>query len=349
MKLNNNICVIIPVYNAEDYVSKAVESALMQPETAEIILVEDGSKDNSHQICEQLAIQYEKVKLYIHPGNVNKGAGHSRNLGIKKATSDFIAFLDADDFYLPERFQAERVIFKEKPLIDGVYGALGFHYYTLEGEKMYKEGGFNELTTVSGIVAPNELFQVLMGLHNKVHGYFSINTLTIKKEVFQEKSEMFNELNMHEDTVFFLQLALNCTLEPGILNKPIGLRGVHNNNRIVNNPKKSESLLTMWKYLYKWSLKAENGKQYSQLFHSFLMKEEIILSGKFFGILKLGLFSVSNKIFFQKAIFFNPATIHIFGKYIGGHLIMYKERILRKIFKIEPYSFSNLFKTSEGC
>ncbi len=58
--------VIIPVYNAAAYVRHAVESALAQPETAEVILIEDGSPDNALEICENLASEFEKVKLLRH-------------------------------------------------------------------------------------------------------------------------------------------------------------------------------------------------------------------------------------------------------------------------------------------
>ena len=93
------ISVITPVYNAEKYITQAVESALQFPEVWEIILVEDQSPDNALEVCKTLVTNYpERVKLYQHPDKGNHGAGASRNLAISKATGEFIAFLDADDF-----------------------------------------------------------------------------------------------------------------------------------------------------------------------------------------------------------------------------------------------------------
>jgi glycosyltransferase involved in cell wall biosynthesis len=63
--------------------------------------VEDKSPDNALEVCLKLAEKYQRVKLYQHPDQQNHGAGASRNLGIEKATGEFIAFLDADDYYLP--------------------------------------------------------------------------------------------------------------------------------------------------------------------------------------------------------------------------------------------------------
>ena len=132
-----------------------------------------------------------KVKLFTHPGNTNKGAGASRNLGIENATMDFIAFLDADDYYLPDRFEAEKEIFLKEPLTDGVYGAIGFHYYSEEGKQKYEQHSFGQLTTLTGKPKPNELFLSLTWLHAKINGNFSVVLLHLKRSVFDGKAEKF--------------------------------------------------------------------------------------------------------------------------------------------------------------
>ena len=81
-----NVSVIIPVYNAEKYIEKAVSSALQLEEVKEIILIEDASPGDDLAICKGLVEQHEKIKLYTHPNNENRGAGASRNLGIINAT-----------------------------------------------------------------------------------------------------------------------------------------------------------------------------------------------------------------------------------------------------------------------
>ncbi len=101
------VSIIIPVYNAAAYVREAVESALIQPETGEILLIEDNSPDDSLRICQELAAKYDKVKLLRHPNGENRGPGASRNLGMRNARSPILAFLDADDYYLPGRFSGK--------------------------------------------------------------------------------------------------------------------------------------------------------------------------------------------------------------------------------------------------
>ena len=124
------VSVVIPVYNAAAFVTQAVESALAQPEVREVVLVEDCSPDDSLAVCRQLAEKYPQVNLFQHPGGVNRGAGPSRNRGITKSTCPFIAFLDADDFYLPGRFAAARSVFERQADCDGVYDAVGMYYKT---------------------------------------------------------------------------------------------------------------------------------------------------------------------------------------------------------------------------
>src|SRR5690349_17274444 len=93
------VSVVIPVYNAEKYIRKAVESALMQPEVGEVIAVEDKSPDNSLHLLTEWAKTEPRLKVYQHPDKQNHGAGVSRNQGILNSKFDYIAFLDADDYY----------------------------------------------------------------------------------------------------------------------------------------------------------------------------------------------------------------------------------------------------------
>ncbi|MFA5879334.1 MAG: glycosyltransferase family 2 protein [Candidatus Margulisiibacteriota bacterium] len=90
------ISVIIPVYNAEKYLQKNVKSVIDQTYSNwELIFINDGSQDNSAQICDQYAALDQRITL-LH--QKNSGPAAARNEGIKKAQGEFIFFLDADDF-----------------------------------------------------------------------------------------------------------------------------------------------------------------------------------------------------------------------------------------------------------
>jgi len=89
------VSVIIPFYNEELYLERAVNSVLKQTyEAIEIILVNDGSTDNSQAIAENICSKNKLTKLITIK---NKGPGNARNIGIQNTSSDFICFLDADD------------------------------------------------------------------------------------------------------------------------------------------------------------------------------------------------------------------------------------------------------------
>lgn len=250
------ISVIIPVYNAEKYVTQAVESALQFPEVSEIILIEDKSPDNALQICEKLSKGNERVKLFQHPDKENHGAGPSRNLGIEKATGDFIAFLDADDYYLPNRFDAEKELFKD-PSVEGIYGALGVHYYSEKARNDYYRVFGDRLTTVYQKHDPKDVFPSQLGMRGSF-GLIHLDTLTIRKNALHKLDSFFKKtLRLHQDTEFLFRLSFYTNLYPGILDQAIAIRGVHENNRITKvdtkkiNPATTRVLL--WKEVNEWA------------------------------------------------------------------------------------------------
>jgi glycosyltransferase involved in cell wall biosynthesis len=99
----NKVSVVIPVYNATNYLERAVCSAIGQENVNEIILVEDGSKDNSLELCKFLKESSKIIHLMRHENGENKGPSASRNLGWKNAKNTWIQFLDADDELLPDK------------------------------------------------------------------------------------------------------------------------------------------------------------------------------------------------------------------------------------------------------
>ncbi|MCG8343734.1 MAG: glycosyltransferase [Chlorobiales bacterium] len=99
MGTKNLISIVMPVYNGERFVGKAIESCLHQSDERrwELIVVDDGSTDNSLQIVENYLAD-TRVKLVSQE---NKGAAAARNNGIRSSSGNYVAFLDADDCYLP--------------------------------------------------------------------------------------------------------------------------------------------------------------------------------------------------------------------------------------------------------
>lgn len=97
------VSVIVPVYNTAQYLPKCLESLLNQTlDEIEIIVVNDGSTDDSQQIIDEFAKSNSKIKAYQKP---NGGLSDARNYGLEKASGKFIGFVDSDDFVSPEMFE----------------------------------------------------------------------------------------------------------------------------------------------------------------------------------------------------------------------------------------------------
>lgn len=97
------LSVIIPVYNSEKYLSHCIESILSQTfSDFEVILVNDGSEDNSRLICEDYSAKYKKIRTYTIE---NSGSAYARNYGLKKSEGIYISFIDSDDWIHPNMFE----------------------------------------------------------------------------------------------------------------------------------------------------------------------------------------------------------------------------------------------------
>lgn len=90
------VSIIVPVYNAEKHISKCIESVISQTYSNwELILVNDGSRDNSHSVCKNFAQNDNRIKVL---NKINGGASSARNAGIKVSQGKYICFIDSDDY-----------------------------------------------------------------------------------------------------------------------------------------------------------------------------------------------------------------------------------------------------------
>src|SRR3712207_5555672 len=118
------VSVITTFLDEEKFIKEAIESVLAQRyDNWELLLVDDGSTDSSTQIALRYAQRYpEKVRYLEHPGHENRGRSATRNLGIANARGEYIAFLDADDAWLPHKLQQQVAILNSHPEAGMVYG-----------------------------------------------------------------------------------------------------------------------------------------------------------------------------------------------------------------------------------
>jgi len=257
------ISTIIPVYNDGKHVERAVESAIKQPEVFEVVLIEDGSTDNSLEICQMLSEKHEKVSLYTHPKNKNMGASASRNLGIEKSKYDFISFLDADDWYLDNRFVETKNVFEQNPDAEGVYDAVGTNFQDEHNKKIWLENRERLLTAPSKRVSPDDF---LLKLITENVGCFHTNGIVLKKSVFEKVGYFDPRMKLSEDMHLWFRLMSVCKLYPGDIENARAMRFCHDGNRFLKDIKKLYAVRKLyWLDLFEWSLTKKLPRKISSL------------------------------------------------------------------------------------
>lgn len=261
------VSVIIPVYNAVNFIENAVESVVHQREVGEILLVDDGYDDGALKVCKQLESKYSTVKLFQHPNGENRGAGASRNLGIEKAQFEYIAFLDADDYYLPNRFSITEQRFNKYTNADGVYEPVGTRYENEQARigfcnwKKITLDMSDKYLTYPSIESEGYLFfeNLISGLSSYPH----LNGLTIKRSLFNKTGYFDTSLKLHQDTELIIRLTYSGYLIPGDSKHVVAVRFVHSENRITHLNYHSRYQLTQ--KLLNWGISNNIPKKYIRI------------------------------------------------------------------------------------
>lgn len=115
--MNKSVSVIIPAFNAAKYLAEALDSALAQTYLpVEILLIDDGSTDNTAGIVKKYG---DKIRYFYQE---NQGIGAARNTGVHLAEGDYISFLDADDYWTPDKLEKQMAVLAANPEIQLVFG-----------------------------------------------------------------------------------------------------------------------------------------------------------------------------------------------------------------------------------
>jgi hypothetical protein len=138
-----------------------------------------------------------------------------------------VAFLDADDCYLPGRFSVPAEVFAQHPGADGVYEAVGTCFQDAEARRRWRREGGGVLTTLRQPVAPSELFDVLLVGDR---GHFCTDGIVVRRDIFRRTGPFAEDILCGEDTGMWLRMAAVGRLLPGRLSEPVALRRVHSSN-----------------------------------------------------------------------------------------------------------------------
>ena len=194
--------VIIPVYKAEKYLKRAVNSVVKQSFTDwEIILIDDGSPDLCPQLCDKLADSDTRIKV-IHQNN--SGVSVARNNGIKMAQGEIICFLDADDKWSSEYLKELNSLYNNYPEIGGAFSARWNCYP--DGRKALKQPqNMPEMFVLKSFFSFTEYIRT---------SGFSINSkLLVRTGGFKEQIKRGEDID--------LMLRAFCIQRMGFLNKPL--------------------------------------------------------------------------------------------------------------------------------
>jgi glycosyltransferase involved in cell wall biosynthesis len=211
VECNSLISIIVPVYNAQKYLSNCIDSILNQTyKNIELILVDDGSTDNSKLVCDEYAENYHCIKV-IHQENLGPSA--ARNKGIIAARGKYIQFVDADDSLEPNT--TNKLL--ESMNSDVQLVICGFKSITIDNGNTIIH---NSVPTIKGIYKINEFIKCFGELYMKSLINSPCNKLYVT-EIIQNANILFMEgLDMGEDLLFNLEYIKVCT-NISIINEPL--------------------------------------------------------------------------------------------------------------------------------
>lgn len=217
--MHNLVSIVIPVYNGSQYLEKTVDSILAQDYQAiEIILVNDGSTDNSPQLIDILIERDSRIKVYH---KANGGVAAARNYGIDRAYGEFIAFCDQDDLWLPNKLTKQIPLFQNDNVGLVYSGAIADYVGLNKQDKPLFDDKYR------GDVF-DKLIQVNM---------FTCCTAIVRKNLLQETKAFDDDLSLMgvDDWLAWLKLSLVCEFD--FVPEHLAIHVFHGDNYSSNEEK----------------------------------------------------------------------------------------------------------------
>jgi glycosyltransferase involved in cell wall biosynthesis len=206
------VSVIIPFWNAGAFLEEAIASVLAQSlESWELLLIDDGSSDGSTEIAQRSAARFpRKIRYFEHEGHRNHGVAASRNAGVRHATAPYIAFLDADDVWLPHKLARQTAILESEPAAAMVCGPSQFWYsWTGRPEDAARDYVKDLRIAPAGLVKPPALL-----ISSLTRGTFVANpsTILMRREALERvggfEESFIGAVQTFEDDAFLAKLQL---------------------------------------------------------------------------------------------------------------------------------------------
>lgn len=215
------VSVITPCHNDRSYLKEALLSCINNTyPLIEIIIIDDCS--NIPLEISSLGLDFRSRKVTLIRNAVNRGSGYSRNVGIKAAQGELIAFLDADDIWLPEIIEKQVAVFDSDRKVSWVYTD---GYYLMNGHKMSRPNSYYHGFHTYGFPAGKDV----NACHLQGYNYMTFSSNMIRKSALLEVG-LFNEtLRVSEDWDLFVRIAERFEACP--INEPLMIYRINNSGR----------------------------------------------------------------------------------------------------------------------
>jgi len=283
------VSVIIPVFNAEKTIGRAIKSIINQPYVHQLILVNDASTDNSRLLMDYYKDKYfspdRGIKLDIIQLKSNEGVSVSRNKGLEYVTCPFLTFLDADDEFLSRRFCWDVPLLMGNETIAGIYALVQIVYEGRNAQISHQKIS-NEKERIGDVKEDNaSLFSKFLGCADQ---YFLLSGLLIRTRSISQIGFFDPSLLFCQDTDWLLRVNAVFHLLPSENKIPCIKIWRHAKNRILTPTLPAKFRLKMlWKWLpYALTRKDFTLKQRFFFINSLLENPEEFLQSKKSKILK---------------------------------------------------------------
>lgn len=196
------VSIITPVYNKAKHCSECIESVLGQSfRNWEMLLVDDGSTDGSREILKNYAAKYSnKIFILQHPHNNNQGVSESRNLATRTASGEFLAYLDADDTWMPSKLEHDVRKMRDYPEAAAVI--CHSLYWWDDGSELAR---IDHLAPSNeGLYSPGELFQSCF-MAGKTESPCPC-AVTVRRSIIERMSGWDPTYTVAEDLKYFAEL-----------------------------------------------------------------------------------------------------------------------------------------------
>jgi glycosyltransferase involved in cell wall biosynthesis len=220
--MNPKFSVIIAAYNSGATLSKAIDSVLAQSYAAyEIIVVDDGSTDDTSAVVSHYG---DKIRYHFQK---NSGVSSARNQGVELAQGDWLTFLDADDWYYPQRLYWHAELLRRNPDLDFLMG--DYHYGHVDGS-IIRRSIESTAFGLKTLAAADEHDSVLLGVAEMgelIPAYFGhTSTLSLPREKFLALGGYPQAFSIAEDIHLLIRLCAN-SRKAAVICSPMGVYCVH--------------------------------------------------------------------------------------------------------------------------